>query len=261
MKAVLTAVVVWIAGVGFALAVPKSSLEYEGLVGPVQKVETRSPSLTDLGRTQSERRLKLDDIKIFDRAGNLVELQEFRWNGALRVRQVIAYDSRGYQSELIEYRPDGTVNTTLKGDFDVNRNMYLFTVYNSDGSAHFKSTTLLDNDGNIVEVKAFRLDGTLIKMTISTYGPSGKMIRQKGFYADRLFSKVFFKYDIKGHLRERTFHWMVGKKHMEHTRFQYDFDSRGNWISRVGSRRTRFSDGEEIIERDEITRRVISYFD
>lgn len=261
MKAVLVAVVVALAWASTALAAPKSSLEYEGLVGPVHKVETRSPSLTDFGRTQSERRLKLDDIKIFDRAGNLVEIQEFRWNGALKDRQVIAYDSRGYQSELIEYRPDGTVHMKLKGDFDANRNMYLLTLYDTDGSTHLKSTALFDNDGNIMEVKAFRLDGALIKKTVSTYGPSRKLIRQKGFYADRLFSKVFFKYDINGHLRERTFHWMVGKKYVEHTRFQYDFDSRGNWISRVGSRRTRFSDGEEIKERDEITRRVILYFD
>ena len=124
MKTGLTALVVVIALLGAVIAAPKTGLEYEGLVGPVHKVETRSPSLTELGGTQSDRPLKLDDIKIFDRAGNLVELQEFRWNGALRVRQVIAYDSRGYQSELIEYRPDGTVKATHKGGFDANRNMY-----------------------------------------------------------------------------------------------------------------------------------------
>ena len=261
MKAVpvLVAVMVALAWASSVLAAPKTGREYDGLVGPVQKVVVSKATLSGEEGETVEGQPWVTEIRTYNETGDVVEAIEFGRDGDPAERQVLTYDAATYASERMVFWPDGTVKGKFIFAYDDVRKLYAVQDYDADGTLRGKGTIILDHNGNVLESIDLDPDGRVLSNTTLTYNSVQQVESitfQIGISAPQL---EVYSYDSKGNVQHRRDHNTDGSVRFEQHYEGYKLDARGNWIKRKII--TKWYDSDELgSEKSYLIYRKITYY-
>jgi TonB family protein len=106
------------------------------------------------------------------------------------------------------------------------------------------------------------VEGKPVLLEASTYDASGKKIDtiyHENPNAVPLTGQEKYKYDAKGNIVEMTLFDKDGKSILTHEKYEYEFDSNGNWTKMITYVAV-ITNGQIAYEKSEITHRTIAYY-
>jgi hypothetical protein len=256
--------------------------------------------------------------RVYDDDGRLRE-QRFWSNDVPRITMVYSYDTLGRLETAESVTPDGTRRQTETCRYDEAgrraRTIFLPRLpaaasigvgvsVNEQEDGTLSESVVHDADGRLVQRVVFLRDqqGRVLTEVVHVGGgnvPADVLAVMDMAFADEVFSKTEYTYDVNGRLIEKAMsmgilseeHWafqyddhdnliaetsirrsrevetddhgeVLSSKEepviQQHSRFQYQYDSHGNWTERVVSYRL---DPQTEFRRSNIERRTITYYD
>ncbi|HJQ26371.1 MAG TPA: TonB family protein [Blastocatellia bacterium] len=222
--------------------------DYDELVGPVRVVRTEAQYLRDKTGNPKDNGRQLERIVVYDRAGRMTEELDINSyvDTCTRSRRVFNYDAEGNRTEAVYWGAGVTVGTQA-------------------AATQKPATPLLFK-------QSFKYDGSGRRTEVQEYDTLGR--RQ---------SKIQFKYDDKGRVKERIEAYQSGGeggctfKYKDQgppseetcaygpmgannrTTFAYEYDARGNWIKKMASVTSVFPNGQTHESQHIVYRRITYY--
>ena len=198
-----------------------------------------------------------NDFTIFNKDGNLVELNRFKPNGNLEYKSISKYDNRGNRMGSFIYNSDGSIRSKIISKFDDKGNNIEEFIYNSDGSLDKKQIRKFDDKGNYIESVMIGSDGVLrLKLTFK-YDDKGNTIGISNFNSDGILKfKSTYIPDDRGNDIEKYVYNSNGSL-IHKSVYNYEFDKHGNWIKRFEYKQ---KNSESKLVPKSITEREIEYY-
>lgn len=265
--------------VGSVDADGKSHREMEGLVGPVRvAVEEVADYSQKFGEwTEGPRRKTIyhftpsgyfTELLFYDENGVLWHRMTFDYNekGNLIKRtdsigfvELYAYDESNNNIEAVLYFA-GKARSRWEYKYDIGGNKVEEAKYESDGSLSEKTIFKYDEVGNVVEEFLYKADGSLWLKFRFKYDAAGNRIEMATYDLGGLSGRHTYKRDRTGNIiEEEETQYDASGPVTEKRRYEYEFDSHGNWTKQVCFRWvTRF--GESYWEPQRVTYRTITYY-
>jgi YD repeat-containing protein len=231
----------------------QSDREHDGLLGQVQTVRWEGAIVTNLSGKIVSGSPELLWMNTYDLQGNLIERNLD--NGE---RSVFSYDSNGNKTSK-EYTRDDGEQSSLTGSKKKSGGVRL-----GDGTVVYSRIYKYkyDSKGLRTEESIHTDDGSLIERTRYSYDAKGN--RKESFNSIKggsQVAKATFTYDGAGNPTKRVLHIEIngGLGGLDSTEFyDYEFDSTGNWIKRITSRRL---SSKSLPVPLEVTYRIIKYYE
>ena len=130
-------------------------------------------------------------------------------------------------------------------------------LFGPDGSSKTEYSYVYNHAGRLTEWLASHRDGSKYPKNRYRYDRLGRLIEETTFGPNGSFSSNnVFAYDSRGQISQVNGIDDSGKEH--HWRYDYKYDSVGNWIERTKSAR---KTGESKVGVEEIVFRTIAYFE
>jgi len=170
------------------------------------------------------------------------------------IRYKYDHDDKGRITKVYEENEQGEVThiTSYDKGMHVSESIY----YLSDGSPKRKCSFEYDNRGNLIEEKWYEFDwykdqiySTVEYMMTYEYDKKNNLLvlNQHDDYEKKVYQQRVFKYDNRSNLVEETNTHLAQDFPPLKVNYEYEFDSKGNWITRI-----RFEDEipKTLIERE-----------
>lgn len=264
-----------------------SDREEEGLIGPVQSVETKETLLVQTDRFDQQGRLiersqggletshglwPLRFLYRYDQAGRRIAESVRDGRGELLKETRFAYDDLGNRSAEVATWSDGTFENASLYDYDqahrrirglhynaqqvINRNLFIYDGTGRLMRERFERNYRYDAGGGRV-VRSNRFDmGYELSMR---YDDNGR-IREKVVFdlAGLMQGRSEFRYDEHGSQTEERIFNADGRA-TDQKVYRYEYDAFGNWIVEA-LQWWEVEDGRETLKQFHIRERSISYY-
>jgi hypothetical protein len=150
--------------------------------------------------------------------GNVISVSLFEYTDEKLLTNQLIYDSKGSVSGTVDY------------DYNSDGDLSSMTFFDPDG-VKWKEERL-DKWGNLISYKLFRENGSLQKEQYLKYNNNKQIVFERKSFLSSSFKVSTFKYDDHGNLVEKTSLQENGDSKSK-LRFDYLYDSNGNWVERV----------------------------
>lgn len=270
-----------------SFAAEPSDREEDGLLGPVQSVETRESLLVQTDRYDPSGRL-IDRIQAglettqglwplkfsyrYDQAGRRIAevVQDARGDLVKETRS--AYDDRGNRSAEVAAWGDGTFENVSLYEYDearrrtrglhyngvqvINRNLYVFDGEGRVVRERFERNYYLDAARNQIVVSA-RFN---VGYEVAIFYDEQRHVREKKVsdLRGRPQGRSEFRYDEQDNQNEERIFNAEGRI-TDRKIYRYEYDALGNWIKEE-LQWWEVTDGHETIKQSSVRERRISYY-
>lgn len=219
----------------------KNDLSKQNLKGSVKYIfETKFTPNIKFGEVVSwEKQFTYDHL--FNRFGNLDEENDYGSLGDLAYKTKYKYNVSGELSEKNMYQSDGSILYRFIYKYKDDENSILLDTY-IHNELSGKYIQKYDENGNIVMIKAFNLEGKLEMTTNYSYNEKGLRTQENGL------NHLLYKYDDYNNIISQT----NSEKGSYPITYTYEvFDKEDNWLIK-----TQFNDGMPF----EMIKREIEYY-
>lgn len=237
----------------------KTDCQRAGLLGRVQTVRLETTDISGEGGRLVERSRGLVESNMFDSEGKQTEDAYYGADGSLIFKMDYAYDTAGGRIEKAVYDPHGALKEKESYTNDRGGSAISSSVYKADGALHSKSDSTYDDKGNKTEWLLYNARGALIDHWTYTYDPDGKKTEEARYYADgSLDARYVYRFD-GGTLPTQLAKYNAAGVVVEEQKYDYEFDSKGNWTKKTTSKRMSGNDRSDF-EPAEVASRTITYY-
>lgn len=237
----------------------KADTRKSELTGSIKAVRSETVILVDgMGNPSPEQR-GIAEESTYDKDGFEIERLLYNPDGSLLSRTDYVRDARSVKSEAILYDAKGTMREKRIFKADERGNIIEWQNTRPDGSIHSKSSYSYDESGNNTEWVIQNPRGAVTDKWVYGYDEQGRVVEESRYYADgTLDMKHVHRLDDKGLRRESEIYKADGAL-VETQRYDYEFDSTGNWIKKTTSKLSAGS-SEGAFVPISITSRTVSYY-
>ena len=195
----------------------KNDLERDELKGRVAEFTEKNHSI-EYRPGKSIKKLVRTKITKYDSSGNRIDEQEYRY-GAFFNKYIQRFNNTGNRKINTKYNPDNnhqskysnmgnTVTNTLDDSFyskeiykyNKNGDIIEWKSYKSNGSLFSKYLYKYDKNRNMIEDIFYGVDGLIKWKNIYNYDKNGKIKKKTVYKYNNLYSQYTFEYDIKGNM-------------------------------------------------------------
>ena len=237
----------------------KADTKKSELTGSIKAVRSETVILVDGMGKPSPEQMGIAEESGYDLDGFETEKLFYNPDKSLLSRTAYARDARSVRSEAVLYDPKGTMREKKIFKADERGNIIEWQNTRPDGSVHSKSSYSYDERGNNTEWVIQNSRGAVTDKWVYGYDDRGRVIEESRYYADgTLDMKHVHAFDEKG-LRKESETYKADGALVETQRYDYEFDSTGNWIKKTTSRLLAGT-GTEAFVPVSITFRTISYY-
>lgn len=260
----------------------RTDLESEGIKGDVRSIrETSYRAVEKFGELQKgerESEYNVDTYSIYDRHGNVTEMNFFLPDGSLSGKTITRYDEQGNELERYEYDSEGVLEERSISQADDRGNLIEKVVirpgmegnegkriwkymYNQDGKQteiHYltsdgrdsRTTFEYDSHGNQICQTSYGPEGIPDMCWMSRYDDNNRKTEMTRYKKERLDFRFTYTYNEEGKMVEASGFNADGSlsfRNTYHDDDEYAWDTHGNWIQRI-----EFENGKPtyILERD-----------
>ena len=224
---------------------PNSDKEHDQLLGPVKTVRIEKVKLVNKAGKLVEGKRTKDRSWHYDKNGNLID-EVIGSN-----HRLYSHDSKGNRLEkrnpniIMGGAPDPTdFNNQVRAD---------------DGSLLYKWILKYDTQGNRTEEDIYLGDRELSTRYVYAYDVKGHRIETKRYDSQgSVTHRWVYNYDTDGKIKEQI-EYEGGTPGISTRFYDYQFDSRGNWIKATISKLVK-KKGLSSFEPVEVAYRVITYY-
>jgi hypothetical protein len=221
----------------------KNDLSEMNLKGKVKTIKETSFNATDKfgvitkGSRSEKSNSKYDTYTIFNNKGNIVEENIYRSVDYLCYKIIYNYDNYGLKKEKLTYYLDGKLREKEIYEYDSEGKIILEKTYNSEGKYTYRCDFKYEN-GNVIETKMFEFEYYANSFNYngkytSNYDEYNNLVEINSYdFNNKLMYKRFYKYDNKLNIIEESYN-DVQESDIRTTTYQFEFDSKGNWIRRI----------------------------
>lgn len=237
----------------------KADTKKSELTGSIKAVRSETVTLADgMGKPSPEQR-GITEESSYDLDGFETEQLFYNPDKSLLSRTTYVRNARGVKSEAVLYDPKGTMREKRIFKADERGNIIEWQNTRPDGSVHSKSSYSYDQRGNNTEWIIQNSRGAVTDRWVYGYDDRGRVVEESRYYADgTLEVKHVHTFDDKG-LRKESATYKADGTLVETQRYDYEFDSTGNWIKKTTSKLSAGS-SEGAFVPVSITFRIISYY-
>lgn len=170
----------------------------------------------------------------YDKKDLLIERSVYNDLDSLVQLSKIQHDDEGRPISTLHQDGDGYLGSREEVDYNDENLMETTHIYNKDNRLIRKKIQYLDRRGLPKETKLFNESNEVINHRKESYGDNRLLEQFKVFSSnEEPIMEVKFSYDPAGNiLSQEAVDMTTGEFYLPVT-YQYEFDSKGNWIKRV----------------------------